>query len=541
MATVIQTQPYALTAARDPAWFEVRGDGYETVPASTHMAIILAVSPFQPTAGDTFTITVPDGRSTTITAVSGAPDDSGRQYQIGSDTEDTMANLLGTLQANYLVSSLYLVSAVNSVTTELASRTPGYGTLLVEFAGASWAAGVPMDVGSDGDSKAQYRIGLAVYVERVWGSGNYVRLPEYQATLNSAQLVCLDLSTLLQAELGWHWPSYNQSSVVRATDLQRRYYVDRWESYGAPFLEYQTQSSSVKQALFAGTRQAEHDADWSSIAFGFRTGIDGVGLFMTYRGRDGKHEVSAAQQHYLGFYCLVDRVTGELHTLRAKVYYTDGTTTENNTSVTNSHVGVLRDEVGIWPVGFDRLALGAWSAGRTPYKYDVWIVDGSAARISEMLAFYLVDADANELHIEFISSLGVPEDLRTVGKWTYGLAATYTELIKALTANDGAVPSPQTMARTNRTAGAQGTLTVHTGFVDKSEKTALMDIVLSPDIRLVDHLRNTRIPLRLVAAKHDLQSVGDDGEHLYSLELEFQAHDPEMAWSNRHAFDNART
>ena len=531
MATVILTQPYVLTAARDPAWFEVQCDGYLTTAPSAHYVILLSFSPFLPTAGDLITVYVPDGRSEVFEAVAGTPDDSGRQYQIGVDTAATHANLLAAFQNNYLLSGLYLIEYVNSATMQFTARTAGAGQLVLDFSGGAWCLVGTTDPGSDGDLKANYRLGIAVYLETVWGSGIYQRLPEFHAYPDPDQRVSFDLHTLLKPYLNWHWPSYNQSTITRATDLQRRYYIERWESYGDPPQERQVDRSSIKRAIFAGTQQLEHD-QWVVMADTFINGVSGVGPFMSYRDRGGKHEVSAAQQHYLGWYCNVARVSGEDHQLAAQVYYTDGTNTAAITSIANGSAGVQEEEVGIWPTGFDRLSLGALEPTKTPYKYRVRIVNDDESPLSEWHTFYLVEADVNELHIEFVSSLGVTESIRTVGSWVKGLDASYTQLNKALKPTNGVVPSNQLMARTQRTAGAQPTLEVFGGYVDATELQALLDIAVSPDIRLVDHVRGTKSPLRLLAATHEQDHQGEDGEWLYALNLKFEAHDPAVAWSN---------
>lgn len=531
MATTIITQPNALSPVRDPAWMQVRCDGYLTTPPTAHYTVALAVDPAQPSAGDTVIFTVPDGRSTTLTAVSGTPDDSATQFQIGADTAETFANLLDTLEGNMLVSSLYLVSDVGTYSAKWTSRLAGPGTLLITTTGVNWVSMLGAVAGSNGDLKPNYRLGLAVFVEEEWDSGVYKRLPEFILTPNADQEVSEDVAPLLLPYLKPVWPPMTGATMTRSTDLQKRYYVSRFERYGDPPVARQVVNTTTKQALLGGTRQAEHNS-WVAFSSRIRTG--GVSLrspWLTYRGIRGRHEVSPAQRHHLGWYCWFPRVSGEALTLRAKVYYTDGTTTENATSVSNAS-SLKEGEIGQWPTGFEQLGLDAWSAGRSPYKYEVWITKPATTAVSDGHIFWLAEADANELHLEFVNSLGVVESVRCVGRSVESLDATYTKLTKALLPAGGLGPTPDQAATTQRPAGAQQKLDAFLGFTDEAEHNAQLDIVTSPWVRLIDARRGIRLPVMVVASSHEKRTRGEDGEHLYALALKLEVSDAEMAWSN---------
>lgn len=536
MATTVNSQPYTLTAARDEAWIEVNGEGYATTPPTAHLVVFLAVYPNQPSAGDTISFTVPDGRTTVLTAVSGTPDDSGTQYQIGTDTEATFTNLLDCYRRNHLLNSLYQVTDVATYTARLTSRTAGYGNLIPVITGSSWLVMIGYYSGSNGDRKPNYRVGMAVFVERLWGSDVFVREPELSLSLDDAQRAKVDIAPFLLPHLQEAtWPPLVGTAVVRSLSIQRRYYVAHWERYGTPPRDRAIAKTGVKYALLAGTRQVEH-LGWQALSARLVTGGDGgLAPWMTYRGRGGRHEVTTTQRHYLGWRCWFARVDGESLTLRARVFYTDGTNTVNNTSVT-SGTGtndLQQHEVGQWPTGWTQLGLDAWSAGRIPVKYTVWITNASGTPVSEAHTFWLVEPDANERYLEFVNSLGVVESMRCIGRWVETLASTYTALTLPLPLSASHPhPSSEQAMNTQRTAGAQNTMDVHTGFADAAEHHALMDVAFSPDVRLVDAIHATRVPVRLAPGSHELRTVGEDGEHLYSLNLKLQVGDPEMAWSN---------
>ena len=533
MSTTVVTEPNNLTPARDPAWLKVLCDGLASTPPTQHSARLFTLPPAQPSDEDEITITVPDGRQTTLIAVVGTPDDSGTQFQIGATTVETVENLRNTLAQNHLVSSLYTVTLpfVNAI--DLVSRAAGAGQLAIDLGGVSWITLVNVVLGSDGDLKPNYRLGVALFVEEEWLSDVFVRSVEYSLTPDDQQYVSVDLAPLLLPHLNPVWPAIGGTSVVRSLDLQKRYTITRWERYGTPPRERMVMSSGTKTALYAGSRNIDHNR-WAGLSTRIRTGgVLGQSPWLTYRGRShARHEVCADQPHYLGWWCWVERVPGEALTLRAKVYYTDGTSTESDTTIAASSTALLTGEMSQWPAGFDTLGLGAWSAGRVAYKYELWIVNASATAVSERHMMWLVEPDPNEVLLDWVNSFGAIETMRCIGASTETLTPSYTTLTRALTPGNSIGPAPSEAAAEQRTAGVAVRMDVFSGFADALEHAALCDILSSPAVMLVDRARNTRIPVRLAAGTHELKRRGEDDETLYALALKLDVSDAEMAWSN---------
>jgi hypothetical protein len=215
------------------------------------------------------------------------------------------------------------------------------------------------------------------------------------------------------------------------------------------------------------------------------------------------------------------------------VFYTDGTSSAGP-NVDDSAITWNKGEVALWPCGFDTLELGDVQPTKTPYKYTVKLVDFGDADLTEVHTFWLVDPDANELHLEFVNSLGVVESMRCVGSWEQALDAQYEDLVTLREADNGNLP-PSTGADTRPLLlGVTATLQVSTGYVDEKEHFALLDILSSPEVRLVDHLNDRKLPVRLVPGTHSLRRKGPDvNEHLYALNLALVEGDTEMAWGDR--------
>jgi hypothetical protein len=75
---------------------------------------------------------------------------------------------------------------------------------------------------------------------------------------------------------------------------------------------------------------------------------------------------------------------------------------------------------------------------------------------------------------------------------------------------------------------SQRTLQVFTGFHALQEQEALLDILNSPEIRLVDHAGQRHLPLRLLSSAAVRGQRGTPEEHMHGLELTFLADDPQQ-------------
>ena len=522
----ISYQPPDLLPVRNAAWLEVTCNGYQqAAPVTSVTGVVFLINP---DPGQKITITLPDGTSTVLEAVSGTPDDSGTQYEIEGTSGATIANLVATANTNHRLLQFYTIEddAGQAVFT---GRTPGADAPTMVFDSAPWGFVVPTNTGSNGTYAAGYQLGVNLWVERVWGSDEYTRLPDIPSTPGADGRVRVDLSTWLKPYTGYNWPALDADEPVRSLSLQRRYYWELWEAYGDPVQPRAVQRSAVRKAWFAGTRQADEYTKWSQLVQWLdATNVDADFLtpWLTYRGRNGKHEVSAGQQHYLGWY---QRVATQTLRLRATVYYTDGTSVGTNTI---SGSTVQQGEIGQWPTGFDVLELGALEPTKEPYKYTVQLRTTGNVAVSELHTFYLVDADTNELHIEYINSFGVVDCVRTEGAWTVPAEAAHDAVSMERRPFDDKQPTTYEGHGRSLLQGVVHGLEVVAGHVDtQAEHEARLDILYSPEWRLVDHRRGRKLALRLLGSKQVAGQQGTEAEHLHQLVLQFALGDAEMAWS----------
>lgn len=518
-----------LMAVRNPAWLELPTPGrQQAAPVASVTALVFLANP---TAGQRITFTLPDGSTTSLEAVSGTPDGSATQYQISGTSGGTIANLVATANLNPQLLQWYTITN-NSGQAVFTARSAADHAPDVEWDSPVWGFAIPSTPGSNGTYAPGYHMGLTLWVEEVWGSGTYTRLPDVVAEPGADGRVRYDVSTLLKPYVGYDWPAYGASVPLRCTRLQRRLYAEHWEAWGDPLRPRAVTRTGTLKAWYAGTRQQEEHPDWSQLAatlVGTNVNADYLTPWLTYRGRGlgTRHEVDPGQQHYLGWYHRV--ATQELE-LRATVWYTDGTSASTTAL---SDEDVPQGEIALWPCGFDVLELGDLQPSKTPYKYAVQLrtAGDTPTAVSELHTFWLAAPDANTLHIEWVNSLGAVESLRTTGQWTLPVEAAHEAITTARTVQNGAYPATHQSAQRSLLVGVQAVLQVETGLVDARERDALLDLLYSPEWRLVDHASGRKLPLQLAGSQQLGGQQGTPTEHLHRLRLEFVAGDAEMAWS----------
>lgn len=526
MALFILSDLGKIVPVRDPAWYEVNCAGYRTTAPVAAVYTLVVVD--DPTDGMTFTLALNEAE-VVFTWVSGTVDDSGTQVEIGVSTTASAANLYDALRANYWIFTQFEITR-STVTVTLTQRTAG--AIEVGFTNTipvvlAWTEAT---VGTDGVFADNYTANLRLWVERTWGSGIYTALPAYDAQPDENRRARWDIASMLYPYVEHEWPAYDRDTFLVLRGIQKKFFIERWESDGDPPSPQLVSKSAVKKCYFAGSRTIEHDLMVPFLAMIQRS--DALTPFLTFRGRGGRHEVSAGQQHYLGWYRNQDKVEDEQFKLRVVVTYEDASTQATSIHTDTNGSGWERGDIALFPIGFDTMNLGALSA-LVPVKYTVTVWNEADAAVSETHTCYLHDVDDNERHWEWINSLGMPESTRLIGKWVHGIAAEYEEVTRLLTVINSARPSIEQSNRVHNLQGAQQTLQLSTGPMDRLELNALVDTLMSPEHRMVDHDRETRHPMRIVSGQLvQIKQQGDPEEHLYALNLEVLVSDPEMAWSH---------
>jgi hypothetical protein len=295
--------------------------------------------------------------------------------------------------------------------------------------------------GSDGVYAENYTANHQVWVEKVWNSGVYDPLPAHFGYPDDEELTRWDIRGQLKPYVGYDWPAYAQASAVIQRAWQRRFYVERYESYGDPPVPKLVQRGNICRAIYAGSRNLEHNVFSELITLMRADNV--LNPFMTYRGRGGKHEVTETQQHYQGWLRRPVKVNTQQLYVRFTVYYTDNTTATAQMHADTNSSGWQQDDVILYPTGYRINGLDLLQPTKVPWKYTVQVFDHTNAAVSEVHTWHLADADSNEQYIEYVSSWGVVESLRTVGGWSVGIEGDLEPVKQMLTVVDGARPSSE--------------------------------------------------------------------------------------------------
>lgn len=527
--TLIQ-EPPLLSPCRNDVWVEYGCTNYRTGTAQLGGFFLQRVA--TPPVGHAITFTLPGGTTLTFTAVSGPPDDSGTQYTIGS-----LLALANAMNGNTTFSLHYVASLIAS-TQEIwiNGRDPSVVLPAITITPGPYITHDAQPA-SDYTYAPNYSVRSRILVERDWMSNQWVLLGENDHWPDPDGHARENIAGLLLPEVGYDWPGYAQLLPMRSLAPLRRYRLQACERYGAPPSDRSAINSGIRVAWFAGQR---HRDTPSQPYWEFTLGnINVPSPWLTYRGRNGRHEVSPNQQHVLAFYRNVARPVGSLVRMRATVYYTDGTSSSAWVA-DDSGMPWEKGEIACWPCGFNTLALYALQPSLVPYKYSLQLyfappAGGASSAISEEHTFHLMEEEASELHIEYVNSLGVVESVRCTGSWEQGLEVKYDEVYRQRRMEGGLMPPAATSDTRMQLASARSTIKLCTGYADEGEHLAIMDILFSPEVRLVDHANQRHLPLLHVAGTHAVsrRGAGED-EHLYALNLQFSVGDPELAWGPRH-------
>lgn len=530
MAVGIISAPEQLATCRNDVWLEYACTSYRS-GSHTALSGVFLYRLSTPVAGNIIHMELPGGAVIDFTAVAGTPANTGDQYTIGS-----IYQLANAMNANVAFSSLYVAVVISgSPEIFIGGRWPSV-TLppMITLTGGYYQLN---DAQSNQDFTyaPNYSVRSRIWVEPAWMSNQWEPLPENDHYPDKDLHARENIAPMLLPMLGYDWPVYGQAAAMRTLSIFRRYRIQAWERFGTPATDHIAVTLPARVAWYAGQRNRDSHLQ---VNWGYTLGNTNVpSPWLTYRGRKGRHEVSTGQQHVLGWYRNLARPAGSVIRLRAIVYYTDGTSAAID-SVSDAGMPWERGEVALWPCGFNTLSLYALQPLLTPYKYSVQLMynvaGGASVAASEEHTFWLADEETPELHIEYVNSLGIVESMRCTGAWEEGLTVKYAELFHKRTISGGSLPPPATSDKRHLLVAADNTLKVGSGYMDESEYRAALDLLFSPEVRLVDHTNKRHLPLVLANGSHAVsrRGAGTD-EHLYALNLQFTIGDPETGWGDR--------
>lgn len=482
--------------------------------------------------GPTTTVEISVGDQViTMYGTSLPPGDSGLEFARDADPTVSATNFAEGCRANPWFGEYFIITSAGPTVTFGAWYTGVlYNLIGVVFTNTTGTTG-SVATGVDRSIRPNFSVNIRPWILGI--GGLHHPIGEFSAEPINGQAE-IDLAGILKPYLGTDMLYYGYAAAFAHQNSTKTYYVQYWERYGDPVgdraVYYFGTAEEPNMAWNAGHARSEATAFDQFVLDNTLSDPADNPRWFTWRNRDYARRVSPTEQHSLTWYSWYALPAMNTVALQARITYTDANGANPvTTNWTNRYVETViwQHRLYTFPVGYEALNLAAvLPVGKVLQSYDVRLfAPGDFIPLCEEMTFHMAQTEWNEKHILFWSSLGATESLRCTGAWSEPVEATNLETYRTQTLamrGDAMAPSYRTVPGT-----AQRTLTVFTGYHALQEQEALLDILTSPDIRLVDHENERHLPLRLLESNAVAGKRGTPEEHLHGLELTFQADDPQ--------------
>jgi hypothetical protein len=493
---------------------------------------------FQPSPGATIVISY-GSRTFTLTCVSGIlpADLAPLQFLTGSTIHQTVLNIADACRRDFETNADFVIEDFGpGIAITFTQRTPsGIDNAQYDLTScvpdpAGWASGDTSTLGVDAVPTANHAMRLALYVEQP--SGEFDRIPDRSCSIFPNITPGINIAGALKPFLTPDLPEFNVPPAalkgLPAIGAFRRFYLEACEFSGSPVTSRSIEAiGSAADPLIAWN--AGFQARDTDIASSFVSQLQyttNARQFLTYRGRYAKLQVSKAQRHYLSHYSWAN-LPGDLPALQVSITCTDGTVVPWTTRY--AQLGpYIRRTITIWAAGWSQLLLDALvPAGTIPASYKIRLIAPVVGTVlSEEKVFHLVPEDYQEIQLLYFNSVGGYDLLRATGAWDESIAPAWQITERPSVMAD--FGDKLAVRATSVPLGGQRTLSVQTGHLPLSEHRCVVDILGSPDVRLVDRVRSCYQRVRIAKSKEVLlEQRGAPDENLYSLQLDLLVGDVE--------------
>lgn len=526
----IVTAPYfALGYTRQPNWLQMGTNEVEVSGGPPGQFTITFTTGTGPTT--LVAIELVD-RTITMYGTSAITANNGLEFLRDASTSQSAINFAEGCRANPYLGRHYLITrSGSSVTFYARERGVVYNGVGVVFTNTT--GNFTTSPAADDVLRANYSVQVRPWLDVSALSGVYEPQGEYELEPKNGE-ASLDIGSILRPLLSPDMPAYGITTPYVHTTSYRQYYLQCWERFGTPpadrALQYHGTADVPNIAWLAGP-QRQHAAAFDQFVYEATDPITFAATpkWFTWRNRGYERRVSATEQHTLTWYAWWSPAPGEDARMQARITYTDPNGSNPvTTSWSNRYVldPVPTGRLVTFPVGYAALNLGAMlPVGKVLHRYDVRLfAPGPSLALTEEMSFHLAQPDYNELHLLYWSSLGAPESLRTTGAWSEPVEAANLETYRPQRAGSLYLVNEPQLRTVPGTA--QRRLQVFTGYVPLGEHKALLDILNSPEIRLVEHDRQRHVPVRLLQGKAVRGQRGTPAENLHGLDLELLVDDP---------------
>lgn len=292
-------------------------------------------------------------------------------------------------------------------------------------------------------------------------------------------------------------PDYDVNEVSEANNVISRFYLRYREVYGDPQEDYLVQNTSDRYVLMGGLKKQ----DWPGNTVLYRITTDPC-QFLTWQ-PDNK-VISKKQREYLYLYN-----NSIVEGIKVAVSFQDFT------MITFDLTPGATDKVVSIPVGYEQLSLNEIDSEENPIiKYSVFAYNSDLDPASETRIYYVDQNEyTNERYFIYRNSLGGYDTFRAIGDSEVSINPEYDTSERILTSGY----SSQTGQRVRSNLTYDEVIEVGTGLLDKDNKIALMEFVLS---REAYEIINDKFVSIDIQNKEEL--VFSDADDVHSMVLKYK-------------------
>jgi hypothetical protein len=343
-----------------------------------------------------------------LITIATTPDDTGYEVRPKAALTDAQfaEQLVVDLNKNVKLSNNFTIEVVSTSSVRLIAKIKGTSYVLRDFF-ATTNFGYELDstpqIVLDTVYNQNYKMHVDVFVENTHLSGTYIKAGSSE--LDPLNNICtFYVEEFLNANLEYYIPNHGDNTINQCTKNIKRFYVEYYEKFGNPVVPRIKHTTSVGTVLKAGVTKQEWLQSFKTITSLYIT----PKYFLTRQPRTKK--IVKHQQEFL-FWLVTDKING--HKRRTVVYYTDGTTHTNDTSV----FGDETNQLFCVPTGYDQINIDSFNPTKTVYKYTVAVINGATPTHTSELFTYHVDTDVyyDETFLFFTTSDGGLDTQRCTG------------------------------------------------------------------------------------------------------------------------------
>lgn len=495
--TVIQS-PEAVMPAGNEILLKLQTDNRYS-NAGSKAGLTISFSGIETFAGRTFVLIW--GDNNIIFSLAETPDDSGKQIRKATEGQPVdywMTLFLEDLSRNYYLQRDFdfAIDTGSDTITLVAKQSGDDYDLTVPFNNVTNVEFTPV-AGEDPVQRENFEL---ICLTEIFDNGTWRKLAEDRLAPDADDQASFFLQDLLDPELiaEFTWPEVSETYHALRSNHIKRYRYSFAELFDD---EIQRMSSPGSARAILGAFDYKMIAGLNGIEYSFTDFIITYKSFLTWQ--PISKTINRTQPEKLFFLVFNNINSLELH---IKVYYTDGTNSDDQELFTFSDVNQY--DVYEFMVGFSQIDFSKFSS-KTVASYDIWLED-NAGNIQSQVRTFVLDAKTyrHERIFLFRNSFGGFDTLRATGRKTQ--LNEYERMIRDRNDEGFSLQGHYQVLE-------RSIFSINSGWLSLAQRNWLRELLLSREAYEI--LGGYKFPILITDDKREFR---DDDNYLYSLEINYK-------------------